>query len=155
MKKHQYNLHLKWTGNKGTGTSSYTAYSRDHEISIPGKPVLLGSSDPSFRGNPERYNPEELLVASLSACHKLWYLHLCAEAGITVMSYEDDAHGQMAQTADGGGYFEWVELRPQVSILEEDRYEDALWLHERAHKLCFIANSCNFPVNCTAKIDVA
>ncbi|MEQ8704852.1 MAG: OsmC family protein [Phaeodactylibacter sp.] len=154
MKKHQYHLHLQWTGNTGTGTSSYTTYSRDYEIKAQGKPVLYGSADPAFRGNPERYNPEEMLVASLSACHKLWYLHLCAEAGITVVAYEDEPSGQMLQTPDGGGHFEWVELRPLVTILETAKQEQAEALHERAHQLCFIANSCNFKVSCKAKIQV-
>jgi organic hydroperoxide reductase OsmC/OhrA len=152
MKKHHYQLHLQWTGNTGSGTRSYTAYSRDYEISAPGKPTLYGSADPAFRGNPERYNPEEMLVASLSACHKLWYLHLCAEAGITVVAYEDEPSGQMLQTPDGGGHFEWVELRPFVTIVETAKQEQAEALHKRAHQLCFIANSCNFKVSCKAKI---
>lgn len=154
MEKHQYHLHLRWTGNTGSGTSSYTAYSRDYEITAQGKPALYGSADPAFRGNSKRYNPEEMLVASLSACHKLWYLHLCAEAGITVMAYEDEPEGQMVQTPDGGGHFEWVELRPRVAILEPEKQPQANQLHERAHELCFIANSCNFPVRCAAKIKV-
>ena len=154
MKTHQYHLHLQWTGNTGTGTRSYTAYSRDYEIKAPGKPTLYGSADPAFRGNSVRYNPEEMLVASLSACHKLWYLHLCAEAGITVVAYEDEPIGQMLQTPDGGGHFEWVELRPLVTILETAKQEQAETLHERAHQLCFIANSCNFQVRCVAKIQV-
>lgn len=145
MKKHQYDIHLKWTGNTGHGTASYTAYGRDYEIQAPGKPVLLGSADPAFLGDPARYNPEELLVAALSACHKLWYLHLCSEAGITVTAYTDEARGQMAETAQGG-QFEWVELRPQVTIREADKRELAQALHQQAHEHCFIANSCNFEV---------
>lgn len=154
MKKHLYQLHLRWTGNTGTGTSSYSAYSRDYDITANGKPVLYGSADPAFRGSPERYNPEEMLVAALSACHKLWYLHLCAEAGITVVDYEDEPAGQMVQTPDGGGHFEWVELCPRVTILEPEKQLQADQLHKRAHQLCFIANSCNFQVRCTAKIEV-
>lgn len=154
MKKHHYRLQLRWTGNTGSGTSSYTAYERDYDIIAEGKPVLPGSADPAFRGNPARYNPEEMLLASLSACHKLWYLHLCADAGITVIAYEDQAEGQMAQNETGGGYFEWVQLSPEVTILEAERIKLAERLHERAHELCFIANSCNFPLRCRAVITV-
>ncbi|NBC07738.1 MAG: OsmC family peroxiredoxin [Bacteroidetes bacterium] len=154
MPKHHYQLHLRWTGNTGKGTSSYTAYKRDYEIKADGKPVLYGSADPAFRGDPARYNPEELLIAALSACHKLWYLHLCAEAGITVVEYEDEAEGQMIQNADGGGHFEWVQLRPKVRIQEPEKQQLAKQLHEQAHQLCFIANSCNFPVRCQPRTSV-
>jgi organic hydroperoxide reductase OsmC/OhrA len=152
MTKHHYQLHLRWTGNTGKGTSNYTAYGRDYEVKAKGKPPLYGSADPAFRGDPARYNPEELLIAALSACHKLWYLHLCSEAVITVVEYEDEAAGQMAQNADGGGHFEWVQLHPKVTILEPEKQGLAKQLHEQAHQLCFIANSCNFPVHCSPSI---
>lgn len=155
MRQHRYTIHLKWAGNLGLGTQSYKAYSRDFEVRAPGKPVFQGSADPAFRGSPEKYNPEEMLVAALSSCHKLWYLHLCAEAGITVTAYEDDASGLMAETKDGGGHFEWVRLRPKVSILESSALAQAQALHDRAHGLCFIANSCNFPVHCEPVILLA
>ena len=155
MPKHQYQLHLRWTGNTGKGTSSYTAYERNYEVKAEGKPVLHGSADPAFRGDPARYNPEEMLIASLSACHKLWYLHLCSEAGITVIAYEDHAEGQMAQRANGGGHFEWVQLHPKVTIQEAGKQQLAAQLHERAHDLCFIANSCNFPVRCLPEISTS
>ena len=114
--------------------------------------MIAGSSDPNFRGDATRYNPEELLVASLSACHMLWYLHLCAENGIVVTAYVDDARGTMAETEDGGGRFTEVMLRPAVTIASGDN-ERAQRLHERAHQLCFIANSMNFPVRCEATIN--
>ena len=84
-------LRLRWTGDRGVGTASYTAYARDHEITAPGKPAIAGSSDPRFRGDATRWNPEELLLGAISACHQLWYLHLCAEAGVVVTAYVDDA----------------------------------------------------------------
>ncbi len=155
MKKHHYQTELKWTGNPGQGTRSYGAYRREYDISAAGKPVLAGSADPHFRGDPGRYNPEELLVASLSACHHLWYLHLCADAGITVTEYHDSAAGLMVQTPDGGGHFESVTLRPRVSILEADKQALAMALHQRANALCFIANSCNFPVAHDPTVTVA
>src|ERR1700735_5211938 len=108
---HSYAVTVTWTGNTGTGTSGYREYKRSHEISASGKSTIAGSSDPAFRGEPTRWNPEELLVASLSACHQLWYLHLCAEAGIVVQAYRDDAVGVMAEQADGAGQFESVTLR--------------------------------------------
>src|SRR5215207_8986097 len=115
-KEHIYQTNLVWTGNQGTGTKTYTGYSPAHEISIEGKPVIVGSSDPHFRGEPSRYNPEELLVAALSACHLLYYLHLCADAKIVVIDYQDSATGKMIETSDGGGHFTEVILRPRVVI---------------------------------------
>lgn len=147
-KEHSYSVNVRWTGNLGPGTSNYRGYKRDHEISVNGKPPVPASSDPNFRGDPTRYNPEELLVASLSGCHMLWYLHLCSEAGIVVMEYEDPAIGSMMETADGGGHFLSVTLRPVVTIAEGGDREVAAQLHEKAHHLCFIANSVNFPVLC-------
>jgi organic hydroperoxide reductase OsmC/OhrA len=137
---------VRWTGNTGEGTSDYKSYERAHEISAAGKPSVPGSSDPAFRGDPSRYNPEELLVASLSACHMLWYLHLCADAQIVVTSYEDDATGTMRLTEDGGGRFEEVVLRPAVTVRKGADPGLARALHARAHHLCFIANSVNFEV---------
>ena len=153
--RHVYDISLTWTGNRGTGTSGYTAYDRTHEISVAGKPVIPASSDPSFRGDPSRYNPEELLVASLSACHMLWYLHLCSDAKIAVTEYADQASGTMAQTADGGGRFTEVVLHPRVTIGPGGDEALAAKLHERAHHLCFIANSVNFPVRCEPAIQHA
>ena len=154
-KSHAYEIDRTWTGNRGTGTSSYKAYDREHEIVANGKPILPGSSDPVFRGDRTRYNPEELLVAALSACHMLAYLHLCADAGVVVTGYVDHAHGVMTETPDGGGRFVEVVLRPEV-VLEDERHRDrAMTLHDDAHHLCFIASSVNFPVRCeaTARVD--
>ena len=146
MKAHQYNLALKWTGNKGTGTSAYKAYDRDYTIAINQKPDLLGSSDPNFNGDPARHNPEELLVASISSCHMLWYLHLCAEAGVVITDYTDQATGIMTETANGGGHFINITLYPVVIVASETMIEKANELHQKANELCFIANSVNFPV---------
>jgi organic hydroperoxide reductase OsmC/OhrA len=147
-KEHHYSILTKWTGNLGNGTSGYRAYSRDHDTSASGKASTIhGSSDPKFRGDPSRYNPEELLVASLSSCHMLWVLHLCADAGIVVTEYEDDASGEMAENKDGSGQFTSVVLRPRMKITDPQRIEDARALHGRAHEFCFIARSVNFPVS--------
>jgi organic hydroperoxide reductase OsmC/OhrA len=143
---HAYEVGVAWTGNKGEGTSAYTAYERAHEITAEGKPAIPGSSDPAFRGDKTRYNPEELLVASLSACHMLWFLHLCADAHVVVTAYADKASGTMKLTADGGGHFTEVTLKPAVTIKEGCDPRLAEELHHRAHHLCFIANSMNFPV---------
>jgi len=146
---HVYSMTTVWTGNRGSGTSNYRAYGREHEFSGEGKSAVIpGSSTPLFRGDKDRYNPEELLVASLSACHMLWFLHLCSEAGITVQSYRDDAGGSMQMNADGSGQFECVTLRPRVTIDQNERAAELTALHERAHELCFIARSVNFPVRC-------
>lgn len=151
-KSHAYTLHLRWTGNRGEGTAAYQAYARDHEIQGTGKPVILGSSDPAFRGDPTRYNPEELFVSTLASCHMLWYLHLCSVAKIVVQDYEDQAEGIMLEEPSGKGYFQEVILRPQVRLSNPDRQAEALALHEQAHAYCFIANSVNFPVRVEPKI---
>lgn len=145
MKEHRYTTHVRWTGNTGEGTFNYRAYLRDHVISVKGKPEIPGSSDPSFRGDASRYNPEDLLVASLSTCHMLWYLHLCAVNKIVATAYEDHAEGVMSERSDGSGEFVRVVLKPRVTISSGDR-ERAMALHHDAHKFCFIANSVKFPV---------
>lgn len=144
QREHTYSVNVVWTGNTGQGTSDYRSYTRDHEVNVPGKPPILGSADPKFRGNPARYNPEELLVSALSGCHMLWYLHLCADAGIVVVSYDDRAEGTMEESAEGEGRFVRVTLRPHVRVTNSVDQAEAL--HQRAHELCFIANSVNFPV---------
>ncbi len=147
-KHHKYETTVRWIGNKGPGTSAYRAYSRDHEIRSPGKPAIPGSSDPAFHGDGSRYNPEELMVASLSTCHMLWYLHLCAVNKVVVLDYEDSAQGTMEESADGGGQFLRVTLRPQIAVTAESDLETAKRLHHDAHEKCFIARSVNFPVGC-------
>ncbi|MBD2703302.1 OsmC family protein [Spirosoma sp. BT702] len=146
-KQHYYNLTITWTGNTGEGTSGYRSYERTHIISSENKPDIPGSSDPSFRGDKTRYNPEEMLVASISTCHMLWFLHLCAEAGVVVISYTDSPKGTMVETADGGGHFDNVTLYPNVVVADVTMIDKANELHHRANKLCFIANSCNFPIH--------
>jgi organic hydroperoxide reductase OsmC/OhrA len=144
---HRYIVTNRWTGNLGSGTSAYTAYSRDHELDAAAKNAPIPcSSDPVFRGDPSRYNPEELLVGALSACHMLVLLHLCADAGIVVVDYSDPAEGEMAEHADGPGEFTRVILRPKMMITDPARIPDAIALHHRAHEMCFIARSVNFPV---------
>jgi organic hydroperoxide reductase OsmC/OhrA len=155
VKNHRYEVDVTWTGNQGAGTRTYTAYSRDHEVRAGGKPVLPCSSDPVFRGDGARYSPEDLLVASLSSCHMLWYLHLCAVNNIVVLDYRDHARGVMAEAEDSSGAFTEVVLQPQVIIARGSDVARALALHEDAHAYCFIANSVNFPVKHQAVITVA
>lgn len=143
---HHYRVTVRWTGNLGSGTSGYGAYSRNHEIHGAGKAPIAGSSDPVFRGDADRYNPEELFVASLAACHKLWFLHLCADAGIVVTAYEDEAEGWMQETADGGGRFVRVTLRPRARIEGAWEATAIREIHHAAHEKCFLASSVNFPV---------
>jgi organic hydroperoxide reductase OsmC/OhrA len=152
--EHRYDVRVTWTGNSGAGTAGYRAYGRSHEIAAEGKPVLAGSADPAFRGDAACWNPEDLLVASLSACHMLWYLHLCAEAGVVVVGYEDRAEGVMQQGRDGGGRFLRVTLRPKVVLAPGCDVAKAEALHGPAHERCFIANSMNFPVEHRAELSV-
>ena len=152
VKEHNYTAHIKRTGNNGKGTASYGDYSREHVISIENKPDIHCSSDPAFRGDTTKYNPEELLVCSLSSCHMLWYLHLCAEAGIIVTAYYDNATGIMIGEKDGSGRFREVRLNPIVTVSHEDMIPSAIQLHQKAHTMCFIANSMNFPVSHSPKV---
>lgn len=142
---HHYAVTTTWTGDRGTGTSGYRDFDRDHESVADGRPPLLGSSDPAFRGDPARWNPELLLVAALSQCHMLWYLHLCAEAGIVVVGYRDVAEGEMAEDADGGRFTGAV-LRPVVTLADPAETGRATALHAEAARCCFVANSVSFPV---------
>lgn len=154
-KIHTYQAHTRWVGNTGEGTRDYKAYSRNHRIEISNKPDLLCSSDPSFRGDPSRHNPEELLVASLSGCHMLWYLHLCAVNGVVVVEYVDEARGRMQENTDGSGQFDEVVLSPKVTVRDETMVETANFLHREANKMCFIARSVSFPVRHQPTIQVA
>ena len=151
-KRHYYELTTAWTGNKGTGTYGYQRYDRSYTLSCKDKPAIYGSSDPAFRGDKHKYNPEELLVASLSSCHMLWYLHLCAEAGVIVVAYIDQAEAIMVESPGGGGKFEAVTLKPLVTVKSVDMVEAAKELHQKANELCFIANSVNFQVFHQAEI---
>jgi len=146
MKIHTYATEVTWTGKSGAGTKNYHSYSRSHQIQSKGKPAISGSSDPSFMGDPAKYNPEELFLASLSSCHMLWYLHLCSENGVVVTSYRDEPTGTMREGKSGSGRFEVVVLKPHVTIVEPVKKELARELHQEAGRKCFIANSCNFPV---------
>ncbi len=147
--RHHYEVTVTWTGNNGTGTADYRAYERSFGVTAEGKPMIGGSSDPAFRGDASRWNPEEMLVASLSSCHQLWYLHLCADAGLVVTAYRDHASGTMrTEAAVGMGSFTEVVLRPEVTFAGVVDEGLARELHEEAHKRCFIANSVNFPVRC-------
>lgn len=150
--EHHYALTATWTGNLGTGTSGYRDYRRDVTIEVSGKPELLASADKPFRGDPARWNPEGLLLASLSECHLLSYLHACVTLGVVVVSYSDDASGMMREDGKGGGAFVEVMLRPDVVVAEASMIEAAERAHELANQWCFIANSMNFPVRHEAKV---
>jgi len=143
---HRYEVTVRWTGDAGSGTSDYRGYRRDHEVHGDGKPAILGSSDPAFRGDATRWNPEELLVAALAQCHMLWYLHLCAAGGVVVTDYTDTPVGTMAMDATGGGQFTDVVLRPAVTVADPSMAEKALALHDQIGALCFVARSVSFAV---------
>ena len=143
---HHYQTAIQWTGNKGSGTDHYTHYERDFNISIGDKPIIHGSSDPAFRGDKNKYNPEDMLVSALSSCHMLWYLHLCSIEGVVVVEYTDYATGIMEERKDGSGCFTEVVLNPRVIVSLESMLPKATELHAVANQMCFIANSVNFPI---------
>jgi organic hydroperoxide reductase OsmC/OhrA len=140
--EHHYRSHLIWDGNRGDGTSSYATYGRNYRIAIDGKPEIHGTADAAFRGEADKLNPEDLFLAAISSCHMLSYLALCARARISVLAYEDAATATMREDDKGGGRFEEV-----VTIANAEHIERATELHERAHELCFIANSCSVPIH--------
>ena len=150
---HTYETVVTWTGNTGTGTSGYREYSRDCDVASADRPTIPGSSDPAFRGDKSRWNPEQLLVAALSQCHLLWYLHLCADAGVVVTEYTDRGWGTMVETGDGGHFTEVV-LRPHVTVAAPAMAETALRLHADAHHACYVANSVNFTVRHEPRVEV-
>ena len=154
-KKHIYAATVTWTGNQGEGTAAYDAYARNYDIACVGKPAIRGSADSLYLGDATRHNPEDLLVASLSACHMLWYLHLCAVNHVVVTAYEDAAEGRMHTHADGSGEFAMVTLRPRVTVTEESDAATAERLHDDAAAMCFIARSVNFPVDHVPEIATA
>jgi organic hydroperoxide reductase OsmC/OhrA len=151
-RKHEYRVTVTWTGNRGEGTLTYRSYARDHMIEAEGKPAILGSADPHFHGDKTRWNPEELLLGALSACHKMSYLHFCAVFGIVVMDYVDHAEGIMEEDGKDGGRFTEVTLRPRITVRAGDDLSLAHRLHHTAHEKCFIAASVNFPVLCVPEI---
>jgi organic hydroperoxide reductase OsmC/OhrA len=152
--EHKYSVSVQWTGNKGSGTSGYREYGRNHVIRAGNKPDILGSSDSAFLGDAARWNPEDLLIASVSACHQLWYLHLCADAGIAVLDYVDNAEGTMLDSPQLGRFSQIV-LRPSVIIREGDDRGLAERLHHAAHEKCYVANSVNFPILLEPTIKIA
>ncbi|MGA7149758.1 MAG: OsmC family protein [Microbacterium sp.] len=153
--EHRYSVRTTWTGDRGTGTSGYRDYDRAVTMRIEGKPELLASSDKPFRGDPSRWNPEDLFLAALSECHLLSYLHACVQAGVVVVGYEDDASGLMVEDGRGGGAFREVLLRPRVTVAEASMVDAATAAHAQAHDWCFIANSVNFPVRHEPVVEVS
>ena len=154
-RRHRYELSSVWTGDRGRGTADYRAYDRRYDTDSPGRPTIAGSSDPAFRGDAQRWNPELLLVAALSQCHLLSYLHRCAVGGVIVTGYADTAVGTMVEDADDGGRFAEVVLRPVVTVAHASMVERATRLHHEASKRCFIASSVNFPVRHEPQIVVS
>lgn len=149
MTDHTYEVSVRWTGDRGTGTSGYREYGRDHDVSAVGKADIAGSADPAFRGDRDRWNPEELLLAALAQCHMMSYLYVAVQQGFTVVDYRDTATASLDVHRDGTGEVTGVTLQPVVTIRESDRVADAGAAHAEANRLCFIARSVAFPVHHT------
>ncbi len=152
--EHHYRLRSTWTGDRGTGTSGYREYARAVSLEVDGKPAIAASADKPFRGDPAKWNPEELLLGALSECHLLSYLHACVTTGVVVTGYEDDASGTLQEDGNSGGAFTEVTLRPRVRVADESMVEAALAAHKQAREWCFIANSVNFPVHHEPEVTV-
>jgi organic hydroperoxide reductase OsmC/OhrA len=141
-----YTTRVTWLGNLGSGTETYAGYGRAYRVEVEGKPALLGSADPAFRGEADKHNPEQLFLAAISSCHMLTYLALCARSGIRVLDYTDDAQAVLRLEPGGGGAFEQVVLQPRVTVSGHSDVTRAAALHDEAHAHCFIARSCSVPV---------
>lgn len=152
-RRHHYLAKINWTGAQDAGTKNYKTYTRDYDVIVDGKQPIKGSSDPAFRGDPTRHNPEDILVASTSSCHMLWYLHLCSVNNIVVLAYSDNAEGVMIEGKGGSGFFEKITLNPHITITVDSDIEKAHALHNEANKMCFIANSLKCPVEHGATIE--
>ncbi|MFC5338753.1 OsmC family protein [Leucobacter denitrificans] len=152
--EHEYRVEVEWVGNRGTGTSGYREYGRELLIRAEGKAELEGSADPTFHGDRDRWNPEELLVTALAQCHMLSYLHMAVKAGVVVTAYRDEATGTMKQEGLGGAFTE-VTLHPVVTVQDASMVDAAMAAHAEAYKVCFIARSVNFPVHHEPVIEVA
>ena len=152
--KHLFKAELNWTSKKNPEETTSKLYSKSHQIKIEGKPVLDVSAAKAFRGDPVLYNPEDLLLSSLVSCHMMSYLYVCSQIGIEVLEYSDNAEATLEVNLDGSGRFVEVKLYPKVKISNPDQIELALELHFKANQLCFIANSCNFPVLHEASCEV-
>ena len=150
MAEHDYTARVVWTGNRGQGTASYRGYDRTWNVATPGKPVIECSNDPLLGGDPGLHNPEDLLIASLSACHMLWYLHLASDAGIAVQGYEDDPLAVGETLPGGASRFLRATLRPRITVPKGTDLGRADAIHHQIHKTCFIARSVNFPVDYAA-----
>lgn len=146
-KEHAYPARIVWTGNRGEGTRHYKGYERTWDLALEGKPVVSCSNDPVLGGDPSKYNPEDLLIASVASCHMLWYLHLCSNAGITVLSYEDNPVGNGVMHPNASGNFTSATLHPKITVAAGDDLEKARAIHGDVHKYCFIARSVNFPIS--------
>ena len=153
--QHNYKLGVKWTGNQGTETFNHKDFERSYTIQIENKADIFGSSDPEFRGDKTKHNPEELLLASVSSCHMLWYLYLCYEAQIMVINYVDNATAILEETENGNGKFSSITLNPIITVTEESMVEQATELHKKANEFCFVANSLNLKVDHQPIINVA
>ncbi len=151
---HDFEAKVVWTGNRGDGTRNYRAYDRTWEVQTPGKAVIECSNDPSLGGDPALHNPEDMLIAALSSCHMLWYLHLASEAGVTVLAYEDVSLGHGESDPSGAGRFVGATLRPRVTVAAGTDLDRAESLHHEIHKVCFIARSVAFPVRIKARFEI-
>ncbi|SEQ23920.1 OsmC family protein [Thalassovita taeanensis] len=155
VKEHGYTARVRWTGNRGQGTTGYRAYDRTWDVATPGKPVIHCSNDPLLGGDPGLHNPEDMLLAALSACHMLWYLHYASVAGVVVLAYEDDPRGEGEVAPSGAGRFVSATLRPRITLAPGSDVAAAEAIHERIHEVCFIARSVAFPVGYVAEYVVA
>lgn len=144
--QHNYKLAVKWTGNQGSGTSNFKDFERSYSVIIENKLPIFGSSDPEFRGDKTKHNPEELLLAAVSSCHMLWYLHLCLEAKIVIIDYVDNATGILQEFENGNGKFTSITLNPCIIVTEKSMIEKAFELHKKANEFCFVSNSLNIEV---------
>ncbi len=148
MSEHKANI--VWARNGAD--FGYKTYPRDHVWRFPNGVEVPGSAAPAYLGNPQRVDPEAAFVAALSSCHMLTFLALASNKGFVVDSYEDAAVGHLGKNANGKLAITRVELHPKIvySGANQPAAADLEWLHDKAHKECFIANSVTTEVRIVA-----
>lgn len=144
--KHLFKAKLDWNSIPKETISDSKRYTKTHQIAIDGKEILNVSAAKAFKGDPGLYNPEDLLLSSVVSCHMMSYLYVCSQSDITVVSYQDNAEGTLEVLENGSGRFVEIRLNPNVIIKEKEKIAQSISLHTKANELCFIANSCNFPI---------
>ncbi len=151
MFKTQFKVQAKWSSKNALDVS---INGKTHQVFIDDKSPLTVSAAKAFKGDETKYNPEDLLLSALASCHMMSYFYVCAQNGIELIDYKDEAVGVLELKADGSGAFTSVVLNPVVTISKSEMIDKAVSLHKEAHSICFIAHPCNVLISHTVLLQV-